>query len=327
MNLSTSIIIAAHNETLQLQQNLPFIFAQQNIDFEVIIVNDRSSDNTKEVLNSFQNNKLIVLEITELPNGITGKKNALTEGIKIAQYENLLFTDADCKPNSDVWAYEMVSKLEQNDVVLGISQYENKGSFLSEFIQFETLFTALQYIGFAKMGFPYMGVGRNIAYKKSLFIKNNGFKTHQHLLGGDDDLFVGEVAPNAKIGTSTHYKTQTVSVPKTTWKDYLQQKRRHLAVGLHYKWRNQWKIGLYQQLRFWFYLICISSFFILPFNKNFALFLLTFVAVLEWLVFWYLKKTWNFKLKVYLWLIYNSVYLLFFLITSVSIALVKVRKW
>ena len=131
---SISIIIAAHNEAQNLQKNLPFILNQQKVDFEVIVVNDRSTDGTKELLASFTNEKLTVLEIKELPLRSTGKKNALTEAIKIAKYENLLFTDADCKPNSEEWAFQMVSKLKETDLVLGISQYENNGSFLSEFI-------------------------------------------------------------------------------------------------------------------------------------------------------------------------------------------------
>ena len=134
------------------------------------------------------------------------KKLALTIGVKAAHYDYLLMTDADCRPESRNWIREMMSGFicggEQIEVVLGYGAYFEKNTLLSSLINYDTLFIGLQYLGMAAAGYPYMGVGRNLAYKKDTFFKNHGFRGLLNERSGDDDLFVNKV--------TTRYNTAIV---------------------------------------------------------------------------------------------------------------------
>src|SRR5581483_1786901 len=131
----------------------------------------------------------------------TGKKFALTMGIKASKNEYLLFTDADCRPASANWITRMAVNFNRStEIVLGYSPYQSAGGLLNSFIRFETIRTAINYLSAALAGNPYMGIGRNLAYTKTLFFKNKGFASHMHVMSGDDDLFVNE---NATAGNTT----------------------------------------------------------------------------------------------------------------------------
>ena len=167
-----SIIICARNEEDNLKKNLPRILNQNYRSFEVIVVDDKSTDQTRNILDkintSFRN--LRVLHLAHKPAG-SGKKPALAEGIKAAKHEILLFTDADCCPATDEWLNEMQRDIRGPiEIGLGYGPYKKRPGFLNTFIRYETFFTLLQYGSFALAGHPYMGVGRNLIYKKELFV-------------------------------------------------------------------------------------------------------------------------------------------------------------
>lgn len=237
---SVSVIICARNEAKNLAQNLNFILNQNYANFEVIVVNDCSFDGSKDVLNEFkyQNpTKLKVVTIEEHPRHKTSKKFAATLGIKAAAHEILLFTDADCKPQSENWIAQMVSHYQNPniEIVIGCSPYLHETGFLNKIIRYETFLTAINYFSFALSGMPYMGVGRNLSYKKSLFFKGKGFASHMHIPSGDDDLFVNQHATSKNTALAYNFDAQTVSQPKTTIKSYWIQKFRHLGAGKAYK--------------------------------------------------------------------------------------------
>jgi hypothetical protein len=165
-----------------------------------------------------------------------GKKLALTIGLKSAKYEQVLLTDADCYPADPAWIEKMVSHLTgKKKIVLGYGKYERRGGLLNLLIRYETVFTAIQYLSFAIKGQPYMGVGRNLAYKKALFFDNKGFASHYHLRSGDDDLFVNETATQENTAVELSKESFTVSQPETSLGEWFKQKKRHLSVGSHYK--------------------------------------------------------------------------------------------
>ncbi|MFK5880084.1 MAG: glycosyltransferase, partial [Flavobacteriaceae bacterium] len=230
-NIPISVLICARNEAKNLQQFLPKILQQEYLDFEIVLINDRSYDDSLAVMESFKEKhpaKIKIVNVVETKNG-GSKKYALTLGIKAATHEHLLFTDADCIPNSNYWIREMSQHFTNNkSIVLGYGAYRTiKNSWLNKLIRFETLMTALQYISYANIGLPYMGVGRNLAYTKSLFFDTNGFANHLHLKSGDDDLFVNQNATKENCAISLHPESFTISEPKTTFKDWINQKRRH----------------------------------------------------------------------------------------------------
>ncbi|WP_343030507.1 glycosyltransferase [Fulvivirga aurantia] len=232
-----SIIIAARNEYQNLKKLLPQLYAQEHPDFEIIIVNDQSYDETYDFLKaeSASNPRLRVVNVDNAPDHVNSKKFALTLGIKAAKNDLLLLTDADCLPNSNQWVSTMASHASDKQFVIGFSQYETKPGFLNYFIRFETLLTGIQYLSFAALGKPYMGVGRNLAYRKSLFLENKGFNGYMQVVGGDDDLFVNKHATNKNTAVVAGSEAETTSIPKTTWKSFFKQKLRHLSVGKHYK--------------------------------------------------------------------------------------------
>lgn len=266
-----SVIISAHNEEENLKRLLPELMKQQYASFEVIVVNDRSSDGSEDYLSAskaaYANLRVITLEQT--PEHITAKKYALTMGIKNAKNDLLVFIDADCLPASPHWLAAMAEpfKQEQKKIVLGFSQYEKDKGLLNTFIRYETLHTGLMYLGSALAGHPYMGVGRNLAYRKSFFLEKKGFIRHRTISGGDDDLFVNQNAN--KTNTSVMYGPEALvySIPKKKWGEWYRQKLRHLQIGKWYKKRNKTFLGLYlaAQLLFWITFIVLLSLWIEPY--------------------------------------------------------------
>lgn len=259
-----SVIIAARNEAENLQKYLPAILEQDYPEFEVIVANDCSYDNTGELLREMKARypRLRIVDIPENDKYRHGKKFAVTMAVKAAAHDLLLFTDADCHPLSREWIRRMQQgyagpagkeSTEETAIVLGASPYAKRRGLLNAFIRYETFYTALNYLSFALAGIPYMGVGRNLSYRRSLFFEQKGFASHLHLKSGDDDLFVNRAARrgNTRIEFST--EAQTMSEPERTWGDFLRQKKRHQSVGKYYKGRHKFLLGLHAAATLLFY--------------------------------------------------------------------------
>ena len=232
-----SVIVCAKNEGL-LTQDYP--------EYEVIIVNDGSEDDTQAVIDEYAALDKRV-KTTFVPVGArvrSTKKLGLTLAAKAAQYDYLLLTDADCRPESKTWISEMMRPFAREgvEVVLGFGAHFWEKSLLNELIQYETLFNGLHFLGAAATGKPYMGVGRNLAYRKETFFEHGGFSDLMGERAGDDDLFVNKVA--TKHNTVAVYSRASItwSVPKRTWKTWWQQKRRHLSVSSDYKTSTKWHL-------------------------------------------------------------------------------------
>ncbi len=264
-NVPVSVIICAKNEAENLQNFLPSILNQDYPEFEVVLINDASMDHTLEVMEAFEkkhkNVKIVDVRSTETFWG--NKKYALTLGIKAATNEYLLFTDADCKPFSKYWIRHMTAGFTKNkQLVLGYGKYSKiKNSLLNKLIRFETLTAAIHYFSFAKLGLPYMGVGRNLAYTKTTFFKSNGFVDHMKILSGDDDLFVNQVANKKNTAICFLSNSFTESVPKTSYRSWIKQKRRHISTAKYYKFKHKILLGLIytSQLLFWVLAIILLS--------------------------------------------------------------------
>jgi glycosyltransferase involved in cell wall biosynthesis len=221
---------------------------QQYSEFEVIIVNDRSNDGTFDFLleETKKEPRLKMVNIDCTPAHVNGKKFAITLGIKAAKHDWILLTDADCRPNNNHWVRTISERTsEGKNFVLGYSAYEKQPGFLNLFIRFETLFTAIQYIGYALAGNPYMGVGRNLAYRKSVFLDNKGFSNFLSVTGGDDDLFVNRHATAKNTAVALGGNALVNSFPKTTLKEFYRQKVRHLSVGKRYRAKHQFLLALF----------------------------------------------------------------------------------
>lgn len=257
-----SVIVSVYNEADHLEHLIHVLMNQVYPTLEVVVIDDGSTDSTPKILdsvfNKFQN-------LTILKNTVNlGKKKSLTKAISAAKYDQLLFTDGDCMPVSKDWIKSMMHcNSPEADIILGYGPYKHFPGFLNALIRFETAFTAFQYFGFAHIGFPYMGVGRNLAYSKTLFRSVNGYSAHDHIISGDDDLFVGEVATNDNTSICLDNASFVYSVPKTSWSSWFRQKRRHITTANHYKWQLKVTLSLFYLLNilFWcvFFLALLSS--------------------------------------------------------------------
>ncbi len=256
-NQGISVIICARDEEKNLLQFLPSILEQEYPLFEVIVVNDASLDETDLVIENFQK-KYPHLRKTFVPDGTTNlstKKLAITLGVKAAKYDWLVFTDADCFVESNQWLQNMSRNFTPStEIVLGYGAYEQKKGWLNRMITYDTLLIAMQYLGFALQGKTYMGVGRNMAYKKDFFYKNKGFSSHLHLKSGDDDLLINKGAKQNNVRIEAAPLSVTWSVPKNTYRSWLDQKERHLSVSVYYKLSSRWKLAREPFVRAMFYL-------------------------------------------------------------------------
>ncbi|MEP1488672.1 MAG: glycosyltransferase [Algibacter sp.] len=285
---AVSVIICAKNESENLKSFLPAILSQAYSNFEIVLINDASSDDTLEVMQTFANKhaniKIVDVKSNEAFWG--NKKYALTLGIKAAKHDYLLFTDADCKPASRSWISEMCSLFDtEKSIVLGYGGYSKiKNSFLNKLIRFETLVTAIQYFSFAKSGIPYMGVGRNLAYTKKQFFDAKGFMGHMKIKSGDDDLFINEAATQKNTALSFSKNSFTTSTPKKTFKTWITQKRRHVSTAKHYKPVHKYLLSIIYatNLLFW---VLAAILLVLNFNWQIVLTLLLLRLVIQYIIY------------------------------------------
>lgn len=289
-----SIIIAARNESDNLFRNLPLILNQEYPNFEVIVINHQSIDDSSYILDAykqdFKNLKVITVERSK--HLAYGKKLPLTIGIKGAKYEHLLFTDADCKPASNQWLNKMASSFAEKEIVLGYGPYQLERGFLNKVIRFDTTWIAMNYFSFAKAGVPYMGIGRNLAYTKTAFNNANGFKSHYSLASGDDDLFIQDAATKKNYTISLDPQSFTYSMGASSWSGWFNQKARHYTTSPKYKVFKKLMLGIYP-LSMLFMLI---SFVILLLNADFrwlTLLIFGLLLIIKWII---IGKAFN-KLK------------------------------
>jgi len=243
-----SVIVCAHDEEENLIEQVPLLLQQDYPQFEIIIVEDRCNDGTYDYLlqATKEHERLKMVRVTHKPDHINGKKFALTLGIKAARYDWVLLTDADCRPASTKWISQMTSQFEEPaKIVLGYSPYIKTPGLLNAFIRFESFLTGIQFIGIALLGKPYMGVGRNLAYRKEVFLNAKGFNSHLDVTGGDDDLFVNQHATKENTRVSIGPDALVFSKPKESWTEYFYQKFRHLSVGKLYKFSDKILLGVF----------------------------------------------------------------------------------
>ncbi|WKN41088.1 glycosyltransferase [Tunicatimonas pelagia] len=261
---SVSIIVCAHNEINNLKILLPLLYQQQYPTYEIVVVEDTSYDGSLDFLlaQKEQHSNLKIVWLRDHPEHVGGKKYALTLGIRAARYPHLLLTDADCRPSSPFWVRSMIqSWAAEHEFVLGYSPYQTQPGLLNGFIRYETLHTGMMYLGAALKGYPYMGVGRNLAYRKLFFLESGGFRGFWHLTGGDDDIFVNRHATGRNTTIAIHVESQMVSVPKTSWRAYIRQKIRHLSVGKYYKKQDKRWLGVFSVTTIGFWLVCLFLLF------------------------------------------------------------------
>ncbi len=257
-----SVIICAKDESDNLRQFLPLVLSQDYPDFEVIVINDGSTDATDDLLKDLCK-EYSNLRTTFVPvgaNNISTKKLGLTLGIKAAKNDWLLFTDADCMPEDKTWIARMARNFTpETEFVLGYGAYFKKKGFINKLITYDTLLVAMQYMGMALVGKPYMGVGRNLAYRKETFFAQRGFASTLHLRSGDDDLIVNKASTDTNTRVEIAPDSITWSEPNRNYKDWFIQKERHLSVSTFYSKASRFRLALEPISRGIFYAAFIAT--------------------------------------------------------------------
>ncbi len=324
-----SVVICARDEAHNLVKNLPGVLVQNyKTTHEVVLVNDNSSDESKYVIDEFKRSfkNLNMVELTQEAIMITGKKFPLSMGIKSAKYEIVLLTDADCVPASEYWIQKMQDTYSDDiEIVLGYGAYHKQPGLLNKLIRFETFHTAIQYLSYAIAGTPYMGVGRNLSYKKNVFLRNKGFSSINQIPSGDDDLFINQVANSTNTAISIDPDTFTLSDSKTTWNEWLSQKYRHYTTSKYYRPKHKFLLGLYSLTLFWLYPFLIVSAVFFSWELALAVFGIRFIV--QSIVYFKTMKKLN-EFDLFPWFLLLDIWMFFyFIFTAPAIWKAPRKNW
>lgn len=324
-----SVVIAARNELPNLKANLSAILNQAYNSYEVVVINDHSYDGTSDYLKEIaaENPKLKVVTVETDERFKRGKKFALTMGIKAAKYNLLLFTDADCTPASNQWIDHMVRHNCDKEIILGFGQLQTRKSLLGLLVRFETVLSAINYFGYALRSQAYMGVGRNLMYRKDLFFKHKGFASHQHIISGDDDLFVQEAATKTNVGVCLHTDSFTLSPAPKSWSAWYNQKKRHHSTAKVYKRRFKRSLGLFSLSQVMFYAAVLTYVLLFPALWYYPATLVFLKWLVQALVHYKAAKQFGFKLYPLLLPISDICYTLYLVFFGFVYPFAKVKKW
>lgn len=324
-----SVVICAKNEDDNLTEFLPKVLSQDYPNFEVIVVNDCSWDNTENVIDEFAKifPNLRKANIKEDPYYKHGKKFALLVGIKAAQHNHLVLTDADCFPASDQWLRAMAGHFtSKQQIVLGYGAYERGKGLLNKLIRYDSFSIAVQYLSAAAKGKAYMGVGRNLAYTKELFFEQKGFSKHYHINSGDDDLFVNQAAKTDNVAVCSQSQAITYSKPKKKFRDWVIQKSRHLRTAPLYTAKSKSILSFAYFAQYFFYFSLLPLLFFYQ-----TLLVLLAVVVLkcciQWLILNKLTKQLNERDLLGASVIYELILLIIYPIFHLGKMIYKPNKW
>ena len=328
-SIPVSVIVCAQDEEQNLRELVPLLLEQYHLEFEIIIVEDRSNDNSFEYLleESRKNPMLRIVRVDHKPEHVNGKKYALTLGIRAAKFEWILFTDADCRPSGKHWITDMVKEAgDDTKFVLGYSAYKKLPGGLNTFIRFETLLTGIQYIAYALLGRPYMGVGRNLVYRKSLFLSTKGFHPYMDTTGGDDDLFVNQHATKSNTKVSIGPDSLVYSEPEKSWEGFYIQKLRHLSVGKYYKFSDKLFLALFSITWILTTLVVLPAMYFTPF-----FYVVLVILGVRWLimmsVFYKGSRKLGDRFEAWLVPVLDIIYTFYYLVTGLVAFTSKNVRW
>lgn len=322
-----SVIICSRDEAKNLAKNLTGSLVQNyRTTHEIIVVNDNSFDESKYILEEFQRSfkQLQLVELKQEARFIPGKKFPLSVGIKTAKHEIVLLTDADCVPASELWIEKMQENFNDGiEIVLGYGPLHKKKGFFNKMVRWETFHTALQYLSYAQSGLAYMGVGRNLSYKKSVFFRHKGFSAYNHLPGGDDDLFINKASTKKNTAIVIDKDSFTLSEPVTTWKQWIRQKKRHYTTSKYYKAIHKFLLSLYAFSLFLFYPLFIVSLFFFDWKWALGVFGLRFI--IQAIVMFKTTRKLDEK-DLFPWFVFFDVWMFFYYLFFASALFKKPQK-
>lgn len=324
-----SVIIAAKNDEYNLKNKLIEILEQDYPKYEVIVVNDASTDETEYVLKGLSviYPHLKIVNIVENVNKFQGKKFPISIGIKSAKYEHLVLTRSDCKPDSFEWLKNIATAFTDNtDIVLGYASLAKRKGLLNKLIQYDHAIRSMNYLSFALCKKPYMGEGYNLAYKKNLFYNVGGFIKHYNLSAGDDDIFINQVANNKNTSVILTPSSQITYDTVHTYKDWIKSKKSNIISRKHFKQSHRLLLTFLPCCTWLFYLSLVSMFlFAFPWQYMLVAFLLK--SIMQIFVYYRAFKRLKIK-KIYIFAPILELYQMFLNLTlEVRILTTKKTRW
>lgn len=257
---AVSVIICARNESENLARFLPAVLKQKYPKFEVIVVNDGSTDESTDLLKKMTEQYPNLYQ-TFLPMGakyMSRKKMCVTVGIKAAHYDHLLLVDADCEPASDLWIANIMRHYASGtSVVLGYTGYKGDKGFLDDMIAYDMMFEAMRFMGFALQRKPYRGVSGNLSYTKDLFFAKKGFTSHLILSYGDDDLLIRDISTKQNTAVCVEPEAVTWSHRDLDMKSFLFQREKQMETYAEYLPSTKFRISSEIISRYVFYFLAI----------------------------------------------------------------------
>jgi len=258
-----SVIIPSKNNSEELAKNLPYIMEQDYPNFEVVVVNSGSTDETDMVLKAaaLKYPHLYHTYVPDEAESVNEKKLALTIGIKAAKHEHLLFTEAYCKPCTPNWIREHGNAFAQNmDIILGFSRLTiGKKAGMRGFIRYDNFMHHIKFLSMALLKKPYMGIGRNLAYRKELFFRHKGFSSILHIDGGEDDLYINRIAPGVRTGVVLSPESMTEAHGIDSFFTWRSLKSKYLYTKQYYRGVAPRILSMESFTRYAFYLLFTSA--------------------------------------------------------------------
>lgn len=321
-----SVILCAKNEESKLFHSVEAIASQDYPDFEIILIDDHSIDNTLSIMEKLTKyyNFVHFFSAPDKIKASLGKKAALSYGISKAKHNTLLLTDADCIPNSDQWIQGMANKLLDKDIVLGYGPTLKKKGLWNAFFQFETFLTAVQYFSYALAKLPYMGVGRNLMYKKELFEKKSGFKGHAGIASGDDDLFIQDHADHNNTSICISKETFMKSSGPESLHAFFRQKLRHSSTSYSYQMKHKVLLFIFAVTHLLFYISIFPLFFS---SFKIAFIIYGTWIVIRWLILTPIMKKFEENNLIVLFPVLDFIFAVYILIMALLSPFYKANQW
>ena len=262
-----SVVLCARDAYEYLTELIPVLINQDYPDFEIVVVNDCSDDETEEYLKDLERRETRVkpVQLKQHLNFFNGKKFPLSMGIKSAKNDLIVFTDCNCMPVNDQWLRSIVNCYNNHtEIVIGYSPYFQKKSSMNRIIRFDALQNGLLYLSAALNHHPYMGVGKNLSYRKELFYRNKGFISHYTTTVGEDDLFISQVATKKNTEVLIDAENTILTTPTSSFKLWMRQKSSRYSTVSKYSTSARLSLSLFYISQFLFYVSFIALLFLPP---------------------------------------------------------------